>query len=128
MKSSGSDCWSVVDPKRWPSPAPRTVPLQPGVTRFLCLNLHLLQVLVGRVFIAMVLHLVQVALFGGEHWVDLEERDSSTGFRRAEVFAGQSPGDHNQPGVSLPLYDPNKSGGEDTGGEKGGGGSMRQCF
>lgn len=75
MKSSGSNCWSVVDPKHWTSLAHlhhRT--LTGGPHAFSHLNLHLLQVFVGRVFVAMVLHLVQVTLFGGKHRVDLEEQ------------------------------------------------------
>ena len=37
------------------------------------LDLHLLQVFVGGVLVAMVLHLAEVALFGGQHWVNLSQ-------------------------------------------------------
>lgn len=40
------------------------------------LDLHLLQVFVGGVFIAVVLHLVEVAFLWGQHWVHLQERQS----------------------------------------------------
>lgn len=64
-------------------PAP---PLQcGGPCAFSHLDLHLLKILVGRIFITVILHLVQVALLGGEHGVDLQEQ-------RLWVTAGH-PGD-----------------------------------
>lgn len=49
--------------------APRR--LQPPSICRLWLDLHLLQVFVGGVFVAVVLHLVEVPLFGRQHGVDL---------------------------------------------------------
>lgn len=79
MKSSGNNCWSVVDPKCWTSSGPPAPPTPSGAAphTFSHLNLHLLQVFVGWVFITMVLHLVQVTLFWGEHRVNLEEQTVS---------------------------------------------------
>lgn len=58
--------WSVV---RFPLVAALTPwrPLQAGF----CLDLHLLKVLVGGVFVAMILHLAQVAFLWSQHRVHL---------------------------------------------------------
>lgn len=72
MKSSWSNCWSVVDPKHWTTlalcPAPFPIGAIPSSS---LLYLHLLQVFVSGVLIAMVLHLAQMPLLRGEHRVDL---------------------------------------------------------
>lgn len=120
MKSSGSNCSSVVDPKCWTSSGPPAPPCSTrGATCSLPLNLHLLQVFVGRVFVTMILHLVQVTLFWGEHRVNLEEqrwrtsggkrRRTAQGIRSPELHAEKSPGDQNQPSIQSPLGGPNKS-------------------
>lgn len=66
--------WSVVRHKCQTSSGPPAPASSQGVTHILSLNLHLLQVLVGWVLITMVLHLVQVTLFWGEHRVNLLEQ------------------------------------------------------
>lgn len=63
--------WSAVRHKCRTSSGPPVPASSQGVTHILSLNLHLLQVLVGWVLITMVLHLVQVTLFWGEHRVNL---------------------------------------------------------
>lgn len=72
MKSSRSNRWSVVDPKRWTTLAlrPAPLPLRAAVSSSL-LYLHLLQVFVSGVLVAVVLHLAQMPLFWGEHRVNL---------------------------------------------------------
>lgn len=72
MKSSGSNCLSGVDPNLWMSAA-RLTPHSSQVSRFTCLNLHRLQVFVDRVFVTMILHLVQVTRSWSEHWVNLHD-------------------------------------------------------
>lgn len=58
--------WSVV---RFPSVAALT-PWRPLQAKF-CLDLHLLQVFVGRIFVSVILHLVQVAFLWCQHRVHL---------------------------------------------------------
>ena len=138
MKSSGSNCSSVVDPKRWTSSGPPAPPRSTrGATCSLPLNLHLLQVFVGRVFVTMILHLVQVALFWGEHRVNLEEQrwrtSAGTAGELHRVSEAPSCMLRNPLGTktslvsSLHWVDLTRAGGEDTGGGERRG-SKRQCF
>lgn len=72
MKSSWSNCWSVVDPKHWTTLALCPAPFPVGVIlSSSLLYLHLLQVFVSGILVAMVLHLAQMPLFRGEHGVNL---------------------------------------------------------
>lgn len=108
-----------------------------GGCAFSPLHLHLLKIFVGRVFVTVVLHLVQVTLFRGEHWVDLEEHrlcitagplEKDTALRRPELFAVQSPRDRNQPSVPFPLGEPKGPMGKTKTGRERRGGSKRQHF